>query len=426
MKKLKVAVIGSGSTYTPELVNGFLTRMNCLDVDSFYMMDIDEEKNAIVSSLGKRMLEHAGSKARLQLTTSVEEAVEGADYVLGQVRVGKLDARIKDEKIPMKYGMLGQETTGVGGFFKALRTIPVMMNVAKQMERLAPRAWLINFSNPSGILAQALLNHTNVNMIGLCNNPINMHRQAKALAPEGAKNFDFEYVGLNHLSWITKILADGIDLMPELMYSEQLRNVGGEHYSDAVLNAVKGIPCGYLNYYYFRSRMLEHLKKQEKTRGEVCKEIEKELLSLYSDPAVVTKPAQLDKRGGALYSEAAVSLIDSIENDRRDYHVINTLNKGAFSFMAADDAVEVKCCVGRDGVTPVKLENFDNGHIMGMMQAVKAYERLAVKAGLTGCRDTALAAMMNHPLIGDYDIALPMMNEMLEAHKAFLPQFFKA
>ena len=425
MKGLKIAVIGSGSTYTPELVNGFLTRMDCLQADSFYMMDIHPEKNKVVSSLAERMLEAAGCGARLVVTDNLEEAVEGADYVLGQVRVGLLDARIKDEKIPMKYGMLGQETTGIGGFFKALRTIPVMMNVADTMERLAPNAWMINFSNPSGILAQALLNHANVNMMGLCNNPINMQRVAKTLLPEGTKAFDFDYVGINHLSWLTSIYADGVDMMPELLYNEELRKVNGVRYEDDLLRAIGGIPCGYLNYYYLQSRTLRDLKTAEKTRGEVCKEIEKDLLELYRDPALTVKPALLDKRGGAMYSEAAVSLIDSIENDKNDVHVVNTLNKGGFSFMDDDDAVEIKCRVGKKGPEPIRLEGFGNTHIMGMMRAVKAYERLAVKAGLTGDRETAMAALLNHPLVGDYEVIAPMMDEMMEAHKEFLPQFFK-
>lgn len=188
MKKLKIAVIGAGSTYTPELMNGFITRNKQLNVDSFYMMDIDKEKTEIVTGLGKRMLEANGLNARVIITDKMDEAIEGADYVLGQIRVGKLDARIRDEKIPLKYDLLGQETTGAGGFMKALRTIPVMMDIAKKIERLSPNAWFINFSNPSGIIAEALLNHSDIKMLGLCNAPINMIRRAKEMLPETRRN----------------------------------------------------------------------------------------------------------------------------------------------------------------------------------------------------------------------------------------------
>lgn len=426
MKKLKIAVIGSGSTYTPELVNGFLSRMDSLPADSFYMMDIDAEKNRIVSSLAERMLRAKGSGARLMVTESLEEAVEGADYVLGQVRVGKLEARIKDERIPMKYGMLGQETTGAGGFLKGLRTIPVLMNVAGVMERLAPKAWLINFSNPSGMVAQALLNHTGAKAIGLCNNPVNMRRFARDFAPEGTKELDIGYVGLNHLSWMTSIYADGRDILPEHLMDESARTLNGYVYDEELTRAIGAIPCGYLNYFYLRDKMVQKFMSDEQTRGEMCRDIEHELLELYSDPELTEKPALLDKRGGARYSEAAASLIDSIENDRGDFHVVNTLNRGGYGFMADDDVVEIKCRVGKNGPVPEKFGPFENTHIIGMMRAVKAYERLAVEAALTGDRQKALAALLTHPLVGDYDKAKPMLDEMLEAHRELLPRFFGA
>ena len=424
MKKLKIAVIGSGSTYTPELVNGFLTRADALPLDSLYMMDIDTEKNRIVSSLAQRMLHAAGSEAKLHVTENLEEAIEGADYVLGQVRVGRLPARILDEKIPLKYGMLGQETTGIGGFLKGMRTIPVLMNVARTMERLAPEAWLINFSNPSGMVAQALLNHTRVKTIGLCNNPINMRKFALSLMSSRAKTFDMDYVGLNHLSWITAVYENGRNILPRKLDVSRVCAYAGQHMEKELLKAVGAIPCGYLNYYYFRDLMIEKCQKAEKTRGEICVEIEKELLKLYSDESLVTKPAELDKRGGALYSEAAASLIDSLQNDKGDDHVINTLNLGAIPFMADDDVLEMRCRVDKNGPIPQMVENFNNEHIIGLMQAVKKYERLAVEAALTGNRDKALAALMTNPLTADYLKAKPALDELLEAHKAYLPQFF--
>ncbi len=424
---MKIAVIGAGSTYTPEFVDGFIKRADSLKVDEFCFMDINQEKQKIVASFAERMLYASGLSAKIKLTGSLEEALEGADFVIGQVRVGLLDARITDEKIPLKYNLLGQETTGIGGMMNALRTIPVIMNVAKAMERLAPNAWLINFSNPSGLVAEAVLNNTDVKTIGLCNGPINMIKEARTRLPEGTKRFDYDFVGLNHLCWITAIYADGREILHELFKDDiesiALKNVPGRKYSPDLLNATGGIPISYLNYYYFREQQIEKCKAAEKTRGEICVEIERELLKLYSDPALVKKPDLLDKRGGALYSEAAVSIIDAIVNNKNDTHVVDVLNKGAYEFMDDNDVVEVKCTVGRDGPIPIKLKGFSNPYIIGMMKAVKMYEKLTVRASLTGSYNDALSALMVHPLIGDYDKASAALKEMLRANIHFLPQF---
>jgi len=374
------------------------------------------------------MLEHSGIRCKVHLTDSIDETIEGADYIITQIRVGMLDARIKDEKIPLKYGLLGQETTGAGGFMKAMRTIPVMMDIARKIEQLAPDAWLINFTNPSGLIAEAVLNNTGVKMIGLCNGPINMIRDIRKLLPENTEHFDYDFVGLNHLCWITAVYADGKEILQDKLAKgielSTLKNIPGIKYDEALLKATKAIPIGYLNYYYFRDEQVRLCKEAEKTRGELCKEIEAELLKLYKDPNLKEKPAVLDKRGGALYSEAAVSLIDAIENDRNEIHVVDVKNNGAYSFMDDDDVVETKCLVNKKGATPIKLGNFDNQYIIGLMRAVKAYEKLAVRAGLYGDYDAALAALMVHPLIGDYKKAKAVLDEMLEENREYLPHFF--
>lgn len=428
MNNLKIAVIGAGSTYTPELMNGFIARNKQLKVDSFYMMDIDKEKTEIVTGLGKRMLEANGINSKVIITDSVEEAIEGADYILGQIRVGKLEARVKDEKIPLKYDLLGQETTGAGGFMKALRTIPVMMDIAKKIERLSPKAWLINFSNPSGIIAEALLNNTDVKMLGLCNAPINMINRAKEMLPEHTKKFDYDFVGLNHLFWLTALYADDKEILQNLFLggykNNSLKNIPEVVYEEELLQAIKGLPVSYLNYYYFRDKMVQKCKDAEMTRGEECKLIEAELLELYKDTNLKEKPAVLDKRGGALYSEAAVSVVDAIENDKNEVHVVDVKNNGALSFMDKDDVIEAKCIINKNGAIPIKLTNFNNAHIIGLMQAVKAFEKLTVKAGIEGDYSAALGALLTHPLIGDYHKAKNLLDEMLKAHKEFLPQFF--
>ncbi len=429
MRNLKIAVIGAGSTYTPELIEGFIVRRETLDVESIYLMDIDKKKMGIVGALTERILRKNSMKCRVVMTEKLEEAIQGAHYVLSQVRVGKLDARISDEKIPLKYDMLGQETTGAGGFMKAMRTIPVIMNIVRTMEKLAPDAWLINFANPSGLVAEAILNNTNIKMAGLCNCPTSMIKDARAMVQADVGEFDYDYVGLNHLSWITGVYADGRNILPQLIENgleiTTMKNIQEMEFQKPLLKATGGIPSSYLNYYYFRDAQIRHCKEAEKTRGEVCKELEKELLEMYEDVSLVDKPALLEQRGGAYYSTAAVSLIDALENDKNEYHIVNVRNEGALPFMDMDDVVEVKCLVNRNGIIPVEIKNFNNNMIIGLMRAVKAYEKLAARAGLSGDYDAALSALLVHPLIGDYNKAKPMLDEMLEANRNFLPQFYK-
>jgi 6-phospho-beta-glucosidase len=379
-----------------------------------------------VGGLAKRQLKAGGFKGEVSLTTDLSRATDGASFVFGQVRVGKMAARIRDEKIPLKYGMLGQETTGAGGFMKALRTIPVILNVCEQMKKNAAKdAWLINFSNPSGILAEAVLNHTDVNMIGLCNCPVNMVKEIADII--GTEAFDYEYVGLNHLSWITSVIKHGEteNLVSALSgkAGASMKNVPEIDYDPALLHAIPYIPSSYLSYFYTREAQLNHCRSAKKTRGEVCLELEEKLLKQYASPTLDIKPPELALRGGALYSTAALTAAESIAGDKRELHVVAAKNNGAVPFMDNDDVVEIKCELGKAGVKPQKVTVY-NEYVIGLMRAVKAYEKLTVKAALNGSREAALAALMVHPLIGDYAVAAPMLEEMLEANCTFLPRFF--
>jgi len=423
MNKLKVAVIGSGSTYTPELINGFLTRADRLDVASFYMMDIDERKNEIVSSLAKRMVKAKGLDTPVIVTDNLQETLDGADYVIAQIRVGRLPARILDEKIPLKYGLIGQETTGAGGFFKALRTLPVLENIADIIAKSASKdAWLINFSNPSGILAEMLTKKEGLNSVGLCNAPIGFEKNLRRWTKNPA-DFDYDYVGLNHLSWITSVMANGKDVIGELLSDGEF-NYAGFGNAD-LMHAIGGIPSYYLNYFYNHEKQVADAKNRATTRGEDCIAIEEDLLKLYQDETLVEKPALLDKRGGAFYSEAAVSLVDAIENDLNTVHVVNTNHKGVIPFLQDGDVAEVKCRVGKNGPTPLPLINPNvNEHIVGIIQGVKAYEKLAVQAGINGDRHAALAALLTNPLVGDSARAVAVFDDLLEAHKEYLTRFF--
>lgn len=417
MRDLKIAVIGSGSTYSPEIFEGIIKRRNSLSVKKIALMDIDENKLNIVGGLIERMVKAAGIDAEIVKTMDLDTALDGADYVLAQIRVGRLPARVLDERIPLKYGLIGQETTGIGGFFKALRTIPEILKIAKRMEELCPNATLINFSNPSGLVAEAVQNNSKIRMVGLCNIPINMFTDARKQLGD---DIDITYVGLNHLSWITSIKKEGKEILPDI-----LNTYHDEDFDNKYFRYCRGIPCAYLNYYYRTRERLAELQEdaKTKTRGEVCMDIEAKLLEMFSDTTLYTKPDELNKRGGALYSEAAVSLLNAIENNLNEIHVINVKNNGALPWMADDDVVEVKTLVNRDQLLPIPVRGFDNPHICELMRTVKAYEKHAARAALTGDRDEAIRALMIHPLIGDVNTAVACFDEMLEAHRRYLPQF---
>lgn len=426
MEKLKICIIGAGSTYTPELIEGLINKHESLPLKELYLMDIEDRKLNIVGGLAKRMIEHANLGCKVVLTKDLDEALKGSSFVLAQIRVGKLPARVLDEKIPLKYGLLGQETNGIGGFFKGMRTIPEIMKIAHKMEELCPDAWLINFSNPSGMIAEAVLNNTKIKMLGLCNVPINTIDSIKKKME--LPNAEVEYIGLNHLAWITGIRQDGVDYLQkaidEGVNGAVMSNIPAFNFTHDLIKVVGAIPTSYLIYYYYKDAQLEKAKTAEKCRGEVCMEIEETLLEKYSDVTLYSKPEELSKRGGARYSEVAINLVNSIYNDINDIQVVNCLNNGAIPFMDDNDAVEVCARIGKDGAKVIKT-NYHNPHIEELMKQVKAYEKHAVKAALTGDKDEAMRALLVNPLVGDYKKAKPCFDELLEVHKAHLPQFFK-
>lgn len=426
MKEITVAVIGSGSTYCPELVDGFLKARDSLKLKKISFMDIDERKRTIVGDLCVRMLKNAGCDCEVVFTDDLDTSLQGADFVITQIRVGKLPCRHLDESIPKKYDLIGQETTGIGGFFKAQRTIPVIKHICDRIEAICPDAWLINFTNPSGIITEFVLNNTNVKNIGLCNVPIDMIDDVKEITGDDSK---ITYVGLNHLSWITSIKKDGKELLPGLIESgfspKVMANIKDDGFSMDCLKTIQAIPSSYLQYYYCREAKLQHQRESDKTRAQVCMEIEEQLLEIYQNKEIVTKPALLDKRGGHKYSLAAVSLVDSIANDKRDVHVVNIKNNGTLPFMADDDVVEIAAVIGSDGATPVPVTEPINDHIIGLMRVVKTYEKYAVEAAITGSDEAALKGLLVHPLVGDWEKAQKCFEEMKEAHKEYLPQYFK-
>ncbi len=418
---MKIAVIGAGSTYTPELADGLIRRTASLPVSELVLMDIDARKLDIVGRLIQRMAAYAGVGFSVRLTMDLDDALRGSSFVMAQIRVGQLPARLLDERIPLAHGLIGQETTGIGGMLNALRTIPVMTRIARRMEAVCPDAWLINFSNPSGMVAEALLRHTGVKMLGLCNIPVTISAAIRKELNDPSASV--ESVGLNHLSWVTSVFSRGAERLQDLIDVGFTGERGAPSFDAGCMRAAGGIPNSYLAYYYHRSEKLRAIREQPRTRAAICMGIEEDLLEEFGDDSLYIKPALLDERGGHLYSEAAVTLADSIWNDRGDVQVVNAQNRGVLPCLEADEVAELPFEIGKDGAAPVPLRSAGTPHMHTLIRSVKAYERMTVEAAYTGDRDLAIAALLSHPLIMDYSHASRCFDELVCAHKAYLPQF---
>ena len=419
---LKVAVVGGASTYTPELVEGFATRQARLPVDELVLYDIAPDRLDIVAGLAGRILRRQAWPGRLVSTTDRERALEGADYVLLQLRVGGQAARLLDETIPRRFGCVGQETTGPGGLAKALRTVPVVLDLAEAAARqAAPRAWLIDFTNPVGIVTQALLDEGH-RALGLCNVPIGFQRHFAARFSVPPEVVELEHVGLNHLTWERAIRVAGVDRLPELL-DDAATELGDEvGLAPGLIRTLGALPSYYLRYYYAEREVVTE-QASERTRAEEVAALERELLELYRDPELDTKPALLEQRGGAYYSEAAVQLMASLHDGRGDLQVVDVRNDGALPDLPPSAVVEVPARVDRDGAHPLPLVPLAP-EMRGLVQAVKAYEELAVAAARSGDRQVALRAMLANPLAGDYAVAEPLLRALLDAHRKSLPRFF--
>lgn len=432
--ELKIAVIGGGSSYTPELVEGFIERYHELPVRDLVLVDIEEgrEKLAIVGALAKRMVEKAGVPIRVHLTLDRQEAIRGADFVTTQIRVGLLAARARDERIPLRYHCIGQETTGAGGFAKALRTVPVILDICRDMEALAPGAFLLNFTNPAGIVTEAVIRHSSIRSIGLCNLPIGTRMQMAQLADVPLSDVDMEWVGINHLNWATQLRVRGEDVLASILdrASERgalgVKNIPDFGWDRDFLRSLGALPCSYLHYYYMADQMLkEELEAAESTgtRAQVVQNIEKELFDLYRDENLSIKPPQLEQRGGAYYSLAAVNLISSIYNHRQDIQQVNVRNGGILPFLPEDASIEVNCVIDSAGAHPVQVRTPIPAHMRGLLQVVKAYEELTVKAAVTGDFDAAVHALTIHPLVTSAEVARKLVTDIVSENRSYLPQF---
>ena len=436
MGGLKIVTIGGGSSYTPELVEGFIKRYQELPVRELWLVDIEDgkEKLEIVGKLAQRMVKKAGLETKVIMTLDRRAALKDADFVTTQFRVGQLDAREKDELIPLKYGVIGQETNGPGGMFKALRTIPVIFDIIKDCQELCPNAWIISFTNPSGINAEAVFRHTGwKKFIGLCNGPVDMIKDIeKILQVKDDDNLDVRIGGLNHMIFALDVQLNGINVNKELIEKindektqESLKNIVDIPWSRDFISGFGYIGIGYLRYYLQKQQMLEHCledAKNHQCRAQVVKQVEKELFEKYKDESLDVKPKELELRGGAYYSDAACNLISSLYNDKGDIQVVDTLNQGAITNLPDDVVVEVSCRITKDGPQPLCIGELPL-QISGLVQQLKAFEILTTNVALSGNYQDALVAMSINPLVQSEITAKKILDEMLEAHKQYLPQF---
>ena len=418
---LKIAVVGAGSTYTPELVEGFSRRTGTLPVDELALLDPDLERLEVVAGLTRRMLDRAGVKTRLTTTKNRAEALDGASFVVIQLRVGGQAARRVDETLPHRFGIIGQETTGPGGFAKALRTVPVVLEVAEEAaRRCTPDAWIVNFTNPVGIVTQALVD-SGARALGLCNVAIGLQRRLAAHWDVAPERVSLEHVGLNHLTWVRAAMVDGVDRLPDLLGRERDEVAQEVGLPAGLLERLGAIPSYYLRYYYCRDEVLAE-QLAGRPRAEDVMEIERELLAMYRDPSLNEKPSLLERRGGAFYSEAAAQLIESLHSDRGDVQVVNVRNNGALPGIDADAIVEIPARIDRAGAHPLPLAPLAP-EMKGLVLAVKAYEDLAVLAAIRGDRALAEKALLAHPLVGRYELATRLMDALLDANRNYLPRF---
>jgi 6-phospho-beta-glucosidase len=414
---MRLAVVGAGSTYTPELISG----LDRLPVERLALHDVDRERLEIVGGLALRMLERQGFSGELDETDDLPMALDGADAVIVQIRVGGQAQRLLDETVPLELGCIGQETTGAGGFAKALRSVPVVLEIAEQVrEHAAPGAWIVDFTNPVGIVTRALLDGGH-RAVGLCNVNIGLQRELARLLGVAPERLLVDQVGLNHLSWVRGVLLDGADVLPDLLgeHGDEL----AEHVGlpRRVLDELGAVPSYYLRYFYEHDRVLAE-QRGAMPRALKVKQLEEQLLDLYRDPELSTKPQLLEERGGAFYSEAALGLLGALTSGSGAIHVVDLRSGGAVPGLANDDVVEIAARIGPDGAEPLPQAELAP-ELLGLVQHVTAYERLTVAAALTGSRSLAVRALLAHPLIGQLELAEELVEKMLAASGDFLPRF---
>ncbi|HXV42150.1 MAG TPA: 6-phospho-beta-glucosidase [Anaerolineae bacterium] len=434
---MKVAVIGGGSTYTPELINGFLERVQSFPLTELWLMDISQERLDVVGYFAQRMVEAKGAPFAVHLTTDQREAIRGASYVTTQLRVGGMPARRADEYLGQRHGLIGQETTGVGGMAKALRTIPVILKIAADIRDLAPHALLVNFTNPAGLVTEALNRYApDVPAVGVCNAPIHMKMEIlEELEKEQGQPIDparaeLNTLGLNHLSWHRGFSLDGEEIWPQVLagYLAGLETRASSEYAPEfdprTVESLRMIPNYYLRYFYYTEAKLAEQQQWPPSRAEAVMAIEEELLQQYAEPERTEPPEGLMKRGGAYYSTVATQLLNAHYNNLGETHVVNVRHNGAVPGWPEDWVLEMPCRVDAAGVHPLPAEPLPLA-CFGLLAQIKSYELLTVEAAVHGDRDAAYQALLVHPLGPAADQVQTVLDDMLEMNRAHLPQFWE-
>ncbi|HCM7312138.1 TPA: 6-phospho-beta-glucosidase [Klebsiella pneumoniae] len=435
MEGLKIVVIGAGSSYTPELMEGIIKRRHEFPVREIWLVDIEDglEKMAIIAGLTRRMLKKNGLDITVHETLDRQKALSGANFVCSQFRAGCLEARISDERISLKYDMIGQETNGLGGFANACRTIPIALEIAAEMEKLCPDAWLLNFTNPSGMVTEAILKHSSVKTVGLCNVPVIMQKGiAGMFGVEDINEFIMQVAGLNHFIFARHVWFKGKDIIPDIISNIEQgndplipKNIPPFKWPAGMLKNMRMLPCPYHRYYYmsddmYRQELSE--AKGEGTRGEVVKQLEKELFDIYRNPDLAEKPKALEGRGGQFYSDAACELMSAIYNDKGIIMHVNTRNNGAISGLPDNCAVEVSSMITSSGPIPLNVEPFPDD-IMSQIQLMKTFEQLTIEAAVTGDRHTAWRGLVINPLIKSGASLEKALDEVIEHNRVLMPAF---
>lgn len=418
MRSIVLCIVGAGGSYTPEIIEGVLERPG-LAVSEISLTDSDPQRLAVMAGLARRMVEAAGRRIEVRESADLAQAARGADFVVTQIRVGGMAARQIDETIPLRYGVIGQETTGPGGMFKALRTIPVMIDVARTISQVAPDAFILNYTNPSGVVTEAVLNHTDARLLGLCSSiPLLQHR-LRGLLAEAFGEVEIASVGLNHLGFVHQITAGGADVTRAAIGHLHARHAAND---DLFASALKIAPLlgaipveKYGDLYFHRRAEFEAMAGAERTRAQTVMDIEAQVLAQAADPAVSSKPPALIQRGGEGYSGVTFDTLEAILEDRGAKIVMSTLNRGAVAGLPDDAAIETVCEVGAQGAHALPVGEMPLAW-RGLVQAVKAHESLTVQAAVSRSRDVALQALLAHPLVGDIDVAEPMLDDLLAAH----------
>jgi 6-phospho-beta-glucosidase len=425
---VKIAVIGGGSTYTPELIDGILQRHDRLPISVIALVDTDLTRLTIIAAFAERMIKASGIDIEIEITTDAHQGIRHASFVISQFRVGSQKARHRDEMLGRKYGLVGQETVGVGGFAKALRTIPVALSIAQIVQEEAPEAMLLNFTNPAGLITQALKTHAPaVKSIGLCNVPWNTRIEIAGALKVAATSVQFDYVGLNHLSWIRGVSVDGIDHSSQAIAAfrdltiDKTAAGNSPAWLRGTIEYLQTIPNYYLLYYYEEKAWIDYQRNTPTRASEVMK-IEEVLLEKFSDESLDTKPIELMERGGAYYSDSAAELMADIHNDAGTVHIVNTLNNGAIPGFPDDAVMEIPAIISKSGAQSIKSGAMRED-IDALVRQVKDFEMLTIDAAITGNEQSALLALLTNPIGPDSSQARDLWNDLRSENNGLIGLF---